>query len=426
MRNTLICGDNLEVLSTMDKESVDLIYIDPPFFSNRHYEIIWGDEAEIRSFDDRWEGGINVYIDWMKQRVTKLYSVLNKTGSFYLHCDSHASHYLKVMCDEIFGKNNFRNELVWCYSIGGRSNKTFAEKHDVIFWYTKSGQWTFNADDPKVRVSRKPNSHMKVIIKDGNEWQQKIDRKSGKEYLYPLDKVAPDYWTDIEQLNREDKERYHYPTQKPVELLERIISSTTAKGDTVLDGFCGCGTTLVASQNLDRKWVGIDISPSAIALIKNRFARQGVNEGAYDIVGMPKKIDDLRTFKPYEFQYWVVNEMHGDPSTKKSGDMGIDGISFAGYPIQVKQSDSIGRNVVDNFETALRRYYKESNKTFSEQKRFPGFIVAFSFGKGAYEEVARAKREGFEIELVEVQDILDKKLTLTQVVRKSEKQEELL
>ena len=102
MKNSLICGDNMAILPTLEKESVDLIYIDPPFFSNRTYEIIWGDEAEIRSFDDRWEGGINVYIGWMKERVLELHRVLKPNGTFYLHCDSHAGHYLKVMCDEIF------------------------------------------------------------------------------------------------------------------------------------------------------------------------------------------------------------------------------------------------------------------------------------------------------------------------------------
>ena len=112
MKNKLICGDNLEILSTLEKESIDLIYIDPPFFSNRNYEIVWGDEAEIRSFEDRWEGGINVYIDWMKQRVIELHRVLKPKGSLYLHCDWHAVHYLKVMCDEVFGYNRFQNEKI--------------------------------------------------------------------------------------------------------------------------------------------------------------------------------------------------------------------------------------------------------------------------------------------------------------------------
>src|SRR4030042_6608836 len=144
-KTRLICGDNLPELVVMEKESVDLIYADPPFFSNRNYEIIWGEEAEIRSFEDRWEGGINVYVDWMKQRVMELYRILKPTGSFYLHCDWHAGHYLKVMLDEVFGCNRFQNEIIWFYRTGGVSRKRFARKHDTIFFYTKSDKWTFNA-----------------------------------------------------------------------------------------------------------------------------------------------------------------------------------------------------------------------------------------------------------------------------------------
>jgi DNA modification methylase len=150
-KNKLICGDNLEELTTIEKETVDLVYIDPPFFSNRQYEIIWGDEAEIKSFEDRWEGGINAYIDWMKQRVIELHRVLKPTGSFYLRCDWHASHYLKVMCDEIFRGGRFLNEIIWCYRQGGRSEDYFPRKHDTIFWYAKSQKHNFYPDSIRVR-----------------------------------------------------------------------------------------------------------------------------------------------------------------------------------------------------------------------------------------------------------------------------------
>jgi DNA modification methylase len=118
VKNKLILGDNLEVLKTFKDESVDLIYIDPPFFSNRHYEVVFGDEAEVRSFEDRWEGGMNVYVEWMRERMQELYRVLKPTGSLYLHCDWHASHYLKVMLDDVFGINNFQNEIIWHYTGG--------------------------------------------------------------------------------------------------------------------------------------------------------------------------------------------------------------------------------------------------------------------------------------------------------------------
>jgi len=402
MKNRLYCGDNLEILSTFENESIDLIYIDPPFFSNRNYEIIWGDEAEVRSFEDRWEGGINVYVDWMKQRVMELHRVLKPTGSFYLHCDWHAGHYLKVMCDEVFGYNKLRNEIIWCYRGAGYPKKDFGKRHDTIFRYSKTNDYLFNVDDVREEYAEATKERFKHYIgnvRDGVNF--------GTQKLNPLGK-HPDDWWQIQPIAPSAKERLGYPTQKPEALLDRIIKASSNKGDTILDAFCGCGTALAVSEKLQRKWIGIDISPSAIALIKNRmssFVRAGED---YEIIGMPQKVEDLKKFKPYEFQYWVTNEMHGSPSPRKSGDMGIDGFSFFEHcPIQVKQSENIGRNVIDNFETALRRYYK------TEIRVMKGYIVAFSFGKGAYEEVARIKKENIEIELIKVQDILDKKFSIT-------------
>lgn len=393
MKNKLICGDNLEILATMEKESVDLIYIDPPFFSNRNYEIIWGDEAEIRSFEDRWEGGINVYINWMKQKVIELHRVLKPTGSFYLHCDWHASHYLKVMCDEVF--DNFQNEIVWCYKSGGASKNRFSKKHDTIFFYTKTNKYNFNLlKEKSYNRGLKPYRFKGIEeFKDDIGWHTIVGMKD---------------WWEIDMVGRTSHERLGYPTQKPEALLERIISASSNKEDVVLDAFCGCGTALAVAHKLGRKWIGIDISPSAIALIKNRMNRiTGGDDRNYEVIGMPQKIDDLRHFKPYEFQYWVINEMHGTGSPRKTGDMGIDGLSFLEhYPIQVKQSESIGRNVIDNFQTAIRRYCK------ADSKNMKGYIVGFSFGKGAHEEVARVKKEGIEITLVTVQDILDKKYSI--------------
>jgi len=396
-KNKLICGDNLEVLVTMPSESVDLIYIDPPFFSNRNYEIIWGDESEIRSFEDRWEGGINVYIDWMKQRVIELHRILKPTGSIYLHCDWHASHYLKVMCDEIFGYKNFQNEIVWAYKTQGATKKRWSRKHDILLFYSKSDNWTFN-----YMTERSYMQHTYGFQDD----ELKVDEE-GRQYR---DAICRDVW-EISALQSATKEKTGYPTQKPEALLERVVKVSSNKGDIVLDAFCGCGTALAAAEKLERVWIGIDISPSAIALIKKRLATIKGFHVNYDIIGMPQKVSDLKDFKPFDFQYWVINEMHGNPSSKKVGDMGIDGLSFLHHhPIQVKQSESVGRNVVDNFETALRRYYK------NEQKDLIGYIVAFSFTKGAYEEVARAKKEHFKIHLITVQDVLDKKFTVSNMV----------
>lgn len=414
-KNKLICGDNLDRLPKLEKESVDLIYLDPPFFTNRNYEIIWGDEAEIRSFEDRWEGGINVYIDWMKQRVIELHRVLKPTGSFYLHCDWHASHYLKVMVDEIFGRSNFLNEIVWHYGPKATQRESsFQRKHDILLAYAKRhGEQTFNQQLQDYGEGSLAERHTRYKHRDENgvyRWTTRRDSKGAKTRakVY-LNEGVPmtDVW-DIPVINSTSKERLGYPTQKPEALLARIIRASSNEDDVVCDAFCGCGTALAVAQKLKRRWIGIDISPSAIALIKNRLTRDRVSATTYDIIGMPQKVEDVKTFKPFEFQYWVVNEMYGIPSSKKVGDMGIDGLSFINhYPIQVKQSESVGRNVVDNFETALRRYYKTKKEMF-------GYIVAFSFTSGAHEEVARVKKDGMHIELVRVQDILDKKFVIQQ------------
>lgn len=399
--NKLICGDNLEVLATIEKESIDLIYIDPPFFSNRNYEIIWGDESEIRSFEDRWEGGINVYIDWIKQRMIELHRILKSTGSFYLHCDWHAGHYLKIMLDEVFGYHNFQNENIWWYETGGLSKVRFARKHDTIFFYTKSKKFTFNPGE----IKEKRSDEVLRRIATGNP---KATRSTGQ-YRHPSD-----VWK-IPSINSMAKERLGYPTQKPEALLERIIKTSSNKNDIVCDCFCGCGTSLAVAHKLNRHWIGIDISPSAISLVKNRLSIIGAEENTdFEVIGMPQNIQDLKQFKPFDFQYFVINEMYGVPSPSKVGDFGIDGYSYLTHnPIQVKQSEHIGRNVIDNFETALRRYYK------NQKEKMRGYIIAFSFGKGAIEEVARVKREGIEIELVTIQEILNKKFSVNKEINQS-------
>lgn len=211
-----------------------------------------------------------------------------------------------------------------------------------------------------------------------------------------------DVWTDIPPIQSQSGERMGYPTQKPVALLERIVNVSSNKGDILLDPFCGCGTALVASQRLGRKWVGIDISPTACKLMARRLKKEFsitpvLIKGEWDI-------KYVRKLAPFEFQNWVVvDKFYGTVSKTRSGDFGVDGLTpqiHGGYPIQVKQSEDIGRNVIDNFETAMRRIHKKK-----------GYIVAFSFGKGAVEEVARVKnQEGIEIILRTVQELLDGKI----------------
>lgn len=271
------------------------------------------------------------------------------------------------MMDDVFGRENFLNNVVWCYGLGGSSARYWPRKHDDILWYSKK------RDGHYFDAARVPATSR---------------RMEGQ------DKKAPDYW-DIPTINNMARERLGYPTQKPEALLQRIVESSSQKGGIVLDPFAGCGTTLVAAQLLKRQWIGIDISPTAVELMKRRMAKIGTTD--IKIVGMPVTVEQLRALKPFEFQNWVIQRFTGTHAPRKSGDMGIDGYSFLEHlPIQVKQSDDVGRNVIDNFETAVGRSGKKK-----------GYVVAFSFTKGAYEEAARAKAtNGMVIELVKVGDLL--------------------
>lgn len=394
---TLYCADNLEQLSRLPSESVDLIYLDPPFFSNRHYEVIWGDEAEVRSFEDRWDGGINHYVGWMRDRVMEMQRVLRPSGSLYLHCDLHASHHLKIMLDEVFGTRAFMDEIIWHYqTASGAPKKRLHRNHDTIFRYaaTKPEMVTWNhyrEPWPETTLAKWQTDE------EGRIYRQQ--HKFGKRYYVdPAGKLGDDVWAMT--LSSRSSERLGYPTQKPEALLERIITSSSNEGDVVLDPFCGCGTTVNVAQRLGRRWVGIDISPTAVNLMHRRIVKSTSGQCRPTMEGLPVSEAELKDLKPFEFQNWVIARVWGTAAPRKSGDMGIDGYSFMIHePIQVKQSEHVGRNVVDNFETAMRRADKDK-----------GHIIAFSFTRGAHEEVARARwHDKLDIRLVTVQALLDAK-----------------
>jgi DNA modification methylase len=402
--NSIYEGDNLEIMSKFPDKSVDLIYADPPFFTNKNYEVIWHDKEEIRSFKDRWEGDIEFYITWMEPRLRECYRVLKDTGSMYLHCDYHANAHLRILMDKIFGENNLRSEIIWSTeTVSGfksQANK-WIRSHDTILFYTKSSKYTFN----KEYLQHKPEYLARFKKKDKEGRPYRDDRGGRIQYLEDTKgRLIGDVWSDVMSFQQAStiKEYMGYPTQKPVALLDRIIKASSNKGDIVLDPFCGCGTALSSAQKNDRKWIGIDISPTACKLMAKRLKKE------YSISAQLIKgdvdIKYVKNLEPFEFQNWVVvDKFLGTISRTKSGDMGIDGLTpqvTGGYPIQVKQSPDIGRNPIDNFETAMRRMGKKK-----------GYFVAFSFGSGAKEEVARVKnQEGLEIILRTVQDLLDGKI----------------
>lgn len=442
---SLHCGDNLGVLREMPDRCIDLVYLDPPFFSNRNYEVIWGDEAELRSFKDRWQGGIDTYLDWMEPRLRQMHRVLKSNGSLYLHCDPSASHYLKVMLDGIFGTGSFINEIVWKRTGAHSGKKGYGPSHDTLFFYAKGRDFFFEKlrgpYDPEYIDSkftqRDPDGRRYQAITltpsgtrngaTGQPWRGIDPTARGYHWRFPpnrLDELdadgkiywpkkdggiprlkfyleeAPgmylqDIWTDIAPINSRAAERLGYPTQKPETLLERIIRSSSQPGDIVLDPFCGCGTTVAVAHQLRRDWIGIDISPTAVALMKRRMSRFGIK---VQTEGLPVTVDDLKSLDPYEFQNWIIGRVLGAHSPTKSRDGGVDGYSFfEQLPIQVKQSERVGRVVIDSFETAVTRSGKHK-----------GYVVAFSFTRDAYAEVARAKRQGGpEIALVTVADLME-------------------
>ncbi|HRT68401.1 MAG TPA: DNA methyltransferase, partial [Bacteroidota bacterium] len=218
--NKLILGDCLEVMRQMESESIDLIYLDPPFFSNRNYEVIWGDKGEVRSFEDRWAGGIDHYIAWLKERVMEMHRLLKPTGNILLHCDYHSNAYIKVyILDKIFGRNNFRNEIIWCYNGPSNLHTSFPNKHDTIYRYSKSEQATvFNKNDILI-----PYSEETLKRRTYGETKKRGIKFKGKDYDEYLKGMVPfDWWNDIPAGGQMSiKERIGYPTQKPEKLLER-------------------------------------------------------------------------------------------------------------------------------------------------------------------------------------------------------------
>ena len=472
----MFCGDCLEQLRQLPDNCIDLCYIDPPFNSNRNYEVFWGETKEKRSFEDRHES-TQAYIEFMRPRCVEIARVLKKTGSFYYHCDWHASHYyVKVMLDVIFGENNFQNEIVWKRTNShGDSKKQFSNVTDSIFFYSASNKYTFhrqhlpyseqyvkshysNLDETGRRYQlvtlRSPNPRPNLIYdykgykphKNGwavsREVMEKLDNEGRLVFpkktdgnireKYFLDEMQgtpiPDLWDDISPLNSQARERLGYPTQKPLALLERIIKSSSNENDIVLDAFCGCGTALVAAQNLNRQWIGIDVSPTACRVMAKRLrdvTRLPEDERLWRIGrgfvvrDLPQSEQQLRKMPPFEFENWAVIALGGIANKVQVGDMGLDGRIFpvsvtpavktgaldfmdVWYPIQVKQKDKAGRPDIDSFEAAMIR-----------SERTKGFFVSFDYTGDAITEIQRFfKQTGRVIVPLTVSEILNDEIAM--------------
>ncbi len=429
--NLLWYGDNLSILRDhIPDESVDLIYLDPPFNSNRAYNIIFKDEtgrqsdAQIMAFDDTWGWGdrteehfryltstlanagrvpeplgrlvgalrgflqtteMMAYVVEMSVRLVELHRVLKPTGSLYLHCDPTASHYLKLVMDSIFEPEHFRSEIVWKRSSAHSDTKQgraiHGHIHDVLLFYTKSDEWTWNpiytpydreyvdtfyrhiepetgrrfrvdnlsASKPggdtsyewhgvrpyKGRFWAYSRANMERFEREGRLVYSKSGMPQYKRYLDEMPGVPlQDVWTDLPPVSSGAQERLGYPTQKPLSLLERIIASSSNPGDLVLDPFCGCGTALVAAQKLDRRWIGIDVTYLSIAVMEARlrdtFGLEHVPmKGAPTELEGAKRLAEASADGRYEFQFWACSLVGASPvggKNKKGMDRGIDGV----------------------------------------------------------------------------------------------------
>ncbi len=282
-RNRLFFGDCLHVMRMLPSESIDLIYIDPPFFSGRNYNIIFGDKNEVRSFSDIWDGGMPGYLIWLNARLYEMKRLLKSTGSIYVHLDWHAVHYVKCELDRIYGYENFRNEIVWDYGGKNRRNqRNYGYNHNIILFYSKSTEHRLvETSIPWTKAEYLRIRKQKVYVdEDGREYVVAggfgdISQGQGRlnlDEVLPLGRPLPSVW-DIPQLTSSDLERVGYPTQKPEALTERIIRASSVKGDVVADFFCGGGGTLASAQRLGRRWIGSDISRVAVALTADRIAR---------------------------------------------------------------------------------------------------------------------------------------------------------
>jgi len=265
IENKLICGDNLSVMRALPGESIDLIYIDPPFFSGRNYNCIFGDDDEVRSFKDIWDGGMPTYLAWLNARLWEMKRLLKSDGSIFVHLDWHACHYVKVELDKIFGYENLVDDIAWCYSGSNNTKKTLPKKHDTILHYAKSPNYKFNYKEILVE----PRSTARYYTDQNG---RKYTKKDGKIYYCKNDgKIPEDYWVDIQRLHHISSERIGYPTQKPEQLVERIVKMASDPGDVVADFFSGGGTTVAVAEKLDRKWVGCDISRTAVSVARDRL-----------------------------------------------------------------------------------------------------------------------------------------------------------
>jgi DNA modification methylase len=417
--NKLYFGDCLDILKKLYHDHpegfIDLIYIDPPFNSKRNYNILFKEavndaKAQKEAFSDTWSNvhyldtlnelksldlsltsflnaleQVNIsksaisYLTTMAIRIWYMYKALKDAGSFYLHCDPTMSHYLKIVCDLIFGEKNFKNEIIWKRTNAHNDNKranSYGAIHDIIFYYCKSKEFTWNkiftnynaeyfakaynkkdskgyfkasdltANNPGYYYKWKgiyPSNNrywayseerMKELDNDDRIYYSNSGKPYFKNYTFEMEGIIlQDLWYDIISLTPQSQEKLGYPTQKPIALMERIISASSNEGDLVADFFCGCGTTISAAQKLKRQWLGVDISHLAVGLIEKRLNDSFTDsiKGTYEVFGFPKDLASARQLADntaggkLKFEEWIIEVMLHGVVNEKRNTLGYDG-----------------------------------------------------------------------------------------------------
>jgi DNA modification methylase len=442
----IVCGDCVEWLQWLPDESIDLCYIAPPFSSYRNYEVIWGNGFEVRAFGDRFSGGVQHYVEWMRERVALIHKKLKPTGSIFLHCDGHASHRLRVMLDDIFGERAYVNEIVWkrqsSHNNAKQGSKHFGRLHDNILFYSKSPSYFFrnlyqthdseyvrkayrhaDADGRRYRLDnltgpggaakgnpsyevmgvtrywRYTREKMKNLIAEGRIVQSKPGGVPAFKRYLDESKGAPlqDVWTDVEVLQSNSKERLGYPTQKPVALVKRIIECASNEGGVVLDCFGGGGTTAMACVETNRRFITGDVSPVAVKMMSDRLTRSTF-QVPFEVKNLARTEEEFKEMDGHAFAAIVCEVQGWKCNERKSGDGGIDGWDGYGYAVQVKNHKSkAGRPDLQRFASAIRSSKGKSNR---------GVFVSWAFSPEAKEYAAQLKsEEGVTIELLQCKDI---------------------
>ena len=409
--NRLIWGDNLHIMRQMPTNSVDLIYIDPPFFSGKEFNVIWGDNNELRSFNDIWQGGLDGYLIWLNARLYEMKRILKPTGSIYVHCDWHASHYIKVEMDKIFGYDNFMNEIVWCYRGGGVPRDRFARKHDIIFWYKKGSRCKFNLDAVRIPYSGESLERLTYTARAFRTSGVYDNYKPNQKGKHP-----EDYFQIQPIMPSERVERIGYPTQKPLELIQRLLEAASDPGDLVADFFVGGGSFAAAAAGarstrtdkgrpaiefrpeLARRWLVCDQSRVAIAVTAERLKQQVMARGIDDAPVPDFTVEQwgiyeanrLSQMPKEDFRDFVLRAYGASRVVDTDADEHIHGWRNQ-LPIWIGapdlQSQATAADVRD-FANAIRRtvQYQQSNLR-------DGVMLAWGFRSDAVEAAEQLRRQ---------------------------------